>query len=88
MSTQQELTISADNARRFADPRCRFIPMTIDPELRLRIARGEYDVDPELVAEAIAARIAGPSGVLVPAELDRLVALVQEDESPPAPDAA
>ena len=88
MNTRQELKISADSARHFLHSGCRFVPMTIDPELRLRIARGEYDVDPKLVAEAIAARIAGPSGVFVPAELDRLVALAEQDESPPGPDAA
>ena len=56
--------------------------MTIDPDLRLRIARGEYDVDPQAVAGAIIGRIAGPSGVFVPAELDRLVVLAEQDEPP------
>jgi hypothetical protein len=88
MSTRQELKISADQARRFLHSGYRFVPMSIDPELRLRIARGEYDVDPQAVAEAIAARLVGPSGVLVPAQLDRLVALAHEDEAPPPPDAA
>ena len=62
--------------------------MTVDPELRIRIARGEYSVDAHAVAQAIMDRAAGPSGVFVPAQLDRLVVLAQEDESGPAGDAA
>ena len=62
--------------------------MTVDPDLRMRIARGDYDVDPQAVAQAIIDRIAGPSGMLVPAQLDRLVFLAQQDETPPGPDAA
>ena len=62
--------------------------MTVDPELRTRIARGDYDVDPQAVAQAIIDRIASPSGVFVPAELDRLVALADQDEPPSGQDAA
>ena len=62
--------------------------MTIDPDLRLRIARGEYDADPQAIAEAIIDRIADPSGVFVPAQLDRLFALPDEDEPGPGGDAA
>jgi hypothetical protein len=67
--------------------RYRFIPMTIDPDLRLRIARGDYDVDPQAVAKAIIDRIAGPSGVLEPAQLDRLLVVADQDE-PPSGDGA
>jgi hypothetical protein len=56
--------------------------------LRKRIARGDYDVDPQAVAQAIIDRIAGPSGVLEASELDRLVVLAQEDEPFPGGDAA
>jgi Anti-sigma-28 factor, FlgM len=56
--------------------------MTVDPELRLRIARGDYDVDPQAVAQAIIDRIAEPSGVFVPAQLDRLLVLADQDEPP------
>jgi hypothetical protein len=56
--------------------------MTLDADLRLRIARGDYDVDPQAVAQAIIDRIAGPSGVLVPAQLDRLLVLADQDEPP------
>jgi hypothetical protein len=62
--------------------------MTIGPDLRLRIERGEYDIDPQALAEAIIERIAGPSGVFVPAQLDRLVVLAQQDEPPTGLDAA
>ena len=62
--------------------------MTVDPELRTRIARGDYDVDPQAVAQAIIDRIAGPSGVFVPAQLDRLVVLAEEDDPTSGGDAA
>lgn len=62
--------------------------MTVDPELRMRIARGDYDVDPQAIAQAIIDRISGPSGVFVPAQLDRLVVLADQDEPPPGLDAA
>ena len=79
--------LSREPVRAFAR-RYRFVPMTVDPELRLRIARGDYDVDPQAVAQAIIERIAGPSGVLEPAELDRLVVFPEDDESHPGGDAA
>ena len=62
--------------------------MTVDQELRIRIARGEYSVDAHAVAQAIIDRVAGPSGVFVPAQLDRLFVLAEEDESGPGGDAA
>jgi hypothetical protein len=62
--------------------------MVVDPDLRARIERGDYDVDPQAVAQAIINRIAGPSGVLVPAELDRLLVATEHDESGSGPDAA
>jgi hypothetical protein len=62
--------------------------MTVDPALRARIERGDYDVDPQAVAKSIIDRIAGPSGVLVPGELDRLLVLAEQDEPPTGLDAA
>ena len=62
--------------------------MTVDPELRIRIARGDYHVDAHAVAQAIIDRVAGPSGVFVPAQLDRLFVLAEEDDSSPGGDAA
>jgi len=62
--------------------------MTVDPALRMRIARGDYDVDPQAVAQAIIERISDSSGVFVPAQLDRLVVLTEQDEPPAGPDAA
>lgn len=68
--------------------RYRFVPMLVDPELRARIERGDYDVDPQAVAQAIIDRIAGPSGVLEPAELDRLLVGAEQDDSASGSDAA
>ena len=62
--------------------------MSVDPELRIRIARGEYSVDAHAVAQAIIDRVAGPSGVFVPAQLDRLVVHADQDEPPSGLDAA
>jgi hypothetical protein len=62
--------------------------MSVDPELRIRIARGEYSVDAHAVAQAIIDRVAGPSGVFVPAQLDRLVVLAEEDDPTSGGDAA
>ena len=62
--------------------------MSVDPELRITIAHGEYSVDAHAVAQAIIDRVAGPSGVFVPAQLDRLVVLAEEDEPFPGGDAA
>ena len=62
--------------------------MTVDPELRIRIARGEDNVDAHAVAQAIIDRVSGPSGVFVPAQLDRLFALPEQDEPGPGGDAA
>jgi hypothetical protein len=62
--------------------------MTIDPDLRLRIARGEYDVDPQAIADAIIDRIGDSSGVFVPAQLDRLVVHAEQDDPPSGLDAA
>jgi hypothetical protein len=79
--------ISRDPSRVLAR-RYRFVPMTVDPDLRMRIARGDYDVDPQAVAQAIIDRIAGPSGVLEASQLDRLVVLPEEDEPLSGGDAA
>jgi hypothetical protein len=63
--------------------------MAIDPELRRRIAAGEYVVDPHAVAAAMLRRGAdraearGPSRMLVAGELDRLPG--GGDESRPGP---
>jgi hypothetical protein len=58
-----------------------------DPSLRERIARGEYVVDAQAVAEAMLRRPRSP--MLVPAEaLERLPVLPDEDEALPGPDVA
>jgi hypothetical protein len=79
--------LSRDPVRVFAR-RYRFVPMTVDPELRRRIARGDYDVDSQALAQAIIDRIMEPSSMLEPAEVDLLAALAADDESFPGGDAA
>jgi Anti-sigma-28 factor, FlgM len=72
-----------------------------DPSLRERIARGEYVVDPQAVAEAMLcasarlgrarrnALLGARSPMLVPAEaLERLAVLRDDDEPLPGPDVA
>ena len=62
--------------------------MTVDPDLRARIERGEYDVDARLIAAAMIEKLAGPSGVLEPVDLERAAIHALDGEPGAGTDAA